>query len=41
MTADAFEDDVQRAFESGMNAHVAKPLNIHAFTGIIKTLDLN
>lgn len=28
MTADAFSDDVQRCMECGMNAHVAKPLNI-------------
>jgi CheY-like chemotaxis protein len=41
MTADAFEEDVQRAFVSGMNAHVAKPLNIQSFIGTIKTLGLN
>lgn len=28
MTADAFAEDVQRAQDAGMNAHVAKPLNI-------------
>ena len=28
MTANAFSDDVQRALEAGMDAHVAKPLNI-------------
>jgi len=28
MTANAFSEDVQRAIQSGMNAHVAKPLNI-------------
>lgn len=41
MTADAFEEDVQKAFVSGMNAHVAKPLNLHSFIGTIKTLGLN
>ena len=41
MTADAFEEDVQRAFVSGMNAHVAKPLNLHSFIGTIKALGLN
>jgi len=41
MTADAFEQDVQKAFVSGMNAHVAKPLNISSFIGTIKTLGLN
>ena len=28
MTANAFSDDVQNALEAGMNAHVAKPLDI-------------
>lgn len=28
MTADAFADDAQRCLESGMNAHLAKPLDI-------------
>lgn len=28
MTANAFESDVQKALESGMNAHIAKPLNM-------------
>ena len=41
MTADAFEEDVQKAFVSGMNAHVAKPLNIQSFIETIKTLGLN
>lgn len=41
MTADAFEEDVQKAFVCGMNAHVAKPLNLHSFIGTIKTLGLN
>jgi len=27
MTADAFEDDVQKCLAAGMNAHLAKPLN--------------
>jgi two-component system sensor histidine kinase EvgS len=26
MTADAFEDDVRKCFEAGMNSHVAKPI---------------
>ncbi len=39
LTADAFEEDRQRAFEAGMNAHVAKPLNAHElFTTIITLL---
>ena len=28
MTANAFKEDVEKAFESGMNEHVAKPINI-------------
>ena len=28
MTANAFEEDVKEALESGMNAHIAKPLDI-------------
>ncbi len=28
MTADAFEEDIRRCMESGMNAHVAKPIDI-------------
>lgn len=29
MTANAFQDDVQRSFEVGMNAHITKPLDIN------------
>ena len=28
MTADAFSDDVQHCLDSGMNAHIAKPIDI-------------
>lgn len=28
MTADAFSDDIQKSLDSGMNAHVAKPIDI-------------
>jgi two-component system sensor histidine kinase/response regulator len=27
ISADAFEDDIRRCLESGMNGHVAKPIN--------------
>ncbi|HBH94481.1 MAG TPA: hybrid sensor histidine kinase/response regulator, partial [Ruminococcaceae bacterium] len=28
MTADAFSDDIKRCLDSGMNAHIAKPIDI-------------
>ena len=28
MTADAFAEDVQKCMDSGMNAHVAKPIDV-------------
>ena len=28
MTANAYADDVQLAFDAGMNAHVTKPIDI-------------
>lgn len=36
MTANAFEEDKQKAFEAGMNAHISKPINIEM---ILHTLD--
>lgn len=27
MTADAFDEDIRRAIDAGMNAHIAKPLD--------------
>ena len=30
MTANVFTDDAKRSIESGMNAHIAKPLDIKA-----------
>lgn len=38
MTADAFEEDVQHAFEAGMNAHIAKPIDMEAFTNSVRRL---
>ena len=36
MTANAFEEDRQKAFEAGMNAHISKPINMNV---ILHTLD--
>ena len=36
MTANAFEEDKKKAFQSGMNAHIAKPITIEV---ILHTLD--
>lgn len=35
MTANAFDEDKRQAFESGMNAHVAKPFDIDKLTELI------
>lgn len=35
MTADAFSDDVQFCLECGMNAHIAKPLDIKRLIGLL------
>lgn len=38
MTAAAFDDDIQKAFASGMDGHVAKPLDIEIFIDTVKEL---
>lgn len=38
LTADAFEHDIQKAFESGMNAHISKPVDMDALTTLLHTL---
>lgn len=38
MTADAFEEDVQHAFLSGMNAHLSKPIDMEAFMNTVIAL---
>ncbi len=35
MTADAYSDDIQRCLEHGMNAHIAKPIDIKEVTRIL------
>ncbi|MBD5088216.1 MAG: response regulator [Clostridiales bacterium] len=36
MTADAFNDDVQYCLDCGMNAHIAKPLDIKELIGLLQ-----
>jgi CheY-like chemotaxis protein len=36
MTADAFADDVGKAKEAGMNAHIAKPIEISTLQKMIE-----
>ena len=38
MTANVFQDDVNKCLEAGMNAHVGKPLNINELVAIIRKL---
>ncbi len=41
MTADAFADDVQKCLDIGMNAHVAKPINISSMLNVIGNYSKN
>ncbi len=36
MTADAFSEDIQRCKDVGMNAHIAKPLNISSLVSVLE-----
>jgi signal transduction histidine kinase/CheY-like chemotaxis protein len=38
MTANAFQEDVRRALDAGMNAHAAKPLDVPSLVSTIKGL---
>ncbi len=35
MSADAFEEDIQKCLDSGMNAHIAKPINLDDMVRIL------
>ena len=35
MTANAFEEDRERALQNGMNAHIAKPLDVEALVNTL------
>jgi CheY-like chemotaxis protein len=32
MSADVFQEDIERCYESGMNDHIGKPLDIYLMT---------
>ena len=36
MSADAFSDDIQHCLECGMNAHIAKPIDVMELTSLLK-----
>ena len=38
MTANAFEEDVRRAMEAGMNAHIAKPIGVEKLRSTVAKL---
>ena len=35
MTANAFEEDRKKAFDAGMNEHIAKPIDIEKLRAVI------
>ncbi|MEG2117005.1 MAG: response regulator [Clostridia bacterium] len=35
MTANAFDDDIQKSKEAGMNGHLSKPIDVSKFYGLI------
>ncbi len=37
MTADAFADDIRRCLDVGMNAHIAKPINMNILLELLET----
>ena len=36
MTADAFSEDIKHCLECGMNAHIAKPIDVNRLIQILK-----
>ena len=38
LSCQSFDEDIKKSFESGMNAHVSKPINIDKFIMQLKTL---
>lgn len=39
LSANAFEEDIQKSLSMGMNAHVAKPLDVNVLFETMKNLD--
>ena len=35
MTANAFEEDAKQCFAAGMNAHIAKPIDVNILMGTL------
>ena len=38
MTANAFEEDKQEALRSGMNGHIAKPIDMEILFGVLRQI---
>ncbi|MBQ8085899.1 MAG: amino acid permease [Lachnospiraceae bacterium] len=38
MTANAFSEDVKRAHDAGMNAHIAKPIDVNTMTNVLREI---
>lgn len=38
MTANAFSEDVQNAFDAGMNAHIVKPVDMKVLIKTVRNL---
>ena len=38
MTADAFSEDVKKAHDAGMNAHIAKPIDVQIMTNVLSDI---
>ena len=36
MTANAFSEDVKKAHDAGMNAHIAKPIDLNVLLGVLR-----
>lgn len=41
MTANAFDDDIKKAFDAGMNAHLAKPIDMDKLKSVVSELIQN